>query len=138
MSVMCPPDAIPASFADKALFEPIAAWLGRFAAPGVPFHAELDALLAEAAPAACSGSGARIRFVPPTGDPPTPLYYCGYGSEASPGGPPADKCAAGAQCGTIPNDQNKNLLGKICVTVPNAPTDILPDTRVTGFYGACK
>lgn len=82
--------------------------------------------------------GGKPTFVPPTGDPPTPLYYCGYGSEASPGGPPADKCAAGAQCGTIPNDQNKNLLGKICVTVPNAPTDILPDTRVTGFYGACK
>ena len=61
-------DAIPASFADRALFEPIAAWLGRFTAPGVPGHAELDAVLADAAPAACSGGGARIRFVPPTGD----------------------------------------------------------------------
>lgn len=61
-------DAIPASFADRALFEPIAAWLGRFAVPGVPGHAELDAVLADAAPAACSGGGARIRFVPPTDD----------------------------------------------------------------------
>jgi hypothetical protein len=61
-------EAIPASFADRALFEPIAAWLGRFAAPGVPDHAELDALLAEAAPDARSGGGAAIRFVPPAGD----------------------------------------------------------------------
>ena len=45
-------DAIPASFADRALFEPIAAWLGRFTAPGVPVHTELDAVLADAAPAA--------------------------------------------------------------------------------------
>ena len=65
---MNPADAIPASFAERALFEPIAARLGRFAEPGVPGHSELDAVLAEAAPAACSGSGARIRFVPPTGD----------------------------------------------------------------------
>lgn len=65
---MNPADAIPASFAEHALFEPIAAWLGRFAAPGVPDHAELDALLAAVAPDARSGGGARIRFVPPAGD----------------------------------------------------------------------
>ena len=62
---MNPADITPASLADRALFEPIAAWLGRFAAAGVPGHAELDALLAEIAPDARSGSGARIRFVPP-------------------------------------------------------------------------
>ena len=65
---MNPADAIPASFAERALFEPIAAWLGRFATPGVPSHAELDALLAAVAPDAHSGGGARIRFVPPAGD----------------------------------------------------------------------
>ena len=65
---MNPADAIPASFAERALFEPIAAWLGRFATPGVPSHAELDALLAAIAPDARSGGGARIRFVPPAGD----------------------------------------------------------------------
>ena len=65
---MNPADAIPASFAERALFEPIAAWLGRFAAAGVPGHAELDALLAAIAPDARSGGGARIRFVPPAGD----------------------------------------------------------------------
>ncbi|HRP67643.1 MAG TPA: DUF3025 domain-containing protein, partial [Thauera sp.] len=65
---MNPAAAIPATLAGRALFEPIAPWLRRFAAPGVPGHAELDALLAEVAPAACSGGGAPIRFVPPTGD----------------------------------------------------------------------
>ena len=61
-------EAIPASFADRALFEPISAWLGRFDTPGVPRHDALDALLAEAAPDARSGGGAPIRFVPPAGD----------------------------------------------------------------------
>ena len=65
---MNPADITPASLADRALFEPIAAWLGRFATPGVPSHAELDALLAAIAPDARSGGGARIRFVPPAGD----------------------------------------------------------------------
>ena len=65
---MNPADITPASLADRALFEPIAAWLGRFTTPGVPSHAELDALLAAIAPDARSGGGARIRFVPPAGD----------------------------------------------------------------------
>ena len=65
---MNPADAIPASFAERALFEPIAAWLGRFAAAGVPGHAELDALLTAIAPDARSGGDGRIRFVPPAGD----------------------------------------------------------------------
>ncbi len=61
-------DARPAALAGKALFEPIADWLERFTAAGVPTHAELDALLAEAAPGARSGGGAPIRFVHPAGD----------------------------------------------------------------------
>ena len=65
---MNPADITPASLADRALFEPIAAWLGRFTTPGVPSHAELDALLAEVAPDARSGGDARICFVPPAGD----------------------------------------------------------------------
>ena len=65
---MNPADITPASLADRALFEPIAAWLGRFTTPGVPSHAELDALLAAIAPDARSGGDARICFVPPAGD----------------------------------------------------------------------
>ena len=68
MAVLDPANAIPASLAGRALFEPIAAWLGRFAAPGVPSRADLDALLADAAPAARSGGGARIRIVAPAAD----------------------------------------------------------------------
>jgi hypothetical protein len=65
---MNPAEAIPAALAERALFAPIATWLGRFTAPGVPDQAALDTLLAEAAPDARSGGGARIRFVPPAGD----------------------------------------------------------------------
>ena len=54
--------ATPAAFAERRLFEPIAPWLARFTAPGVPARAALDALLVEAAPAARSGGGAPIRF----------------------------------------------------------------------------
>ena len=42
--------AIPAAFAERRLFEPIAPWLARFTTPGLPSRAALDALLAEAAP----------------------------------------------------------------------------------------
>ncbi len=59
---------IPATFAERRLFEPIAPWLARFTTPGVPPRAALDELLAEAAPAASSGGGARIRFTAPDGD----------------------------------------------------------------------
>src|SRR5690606_13588051 len=54
--------------AERRLFEPIAPWLARFTAPGVPARAALDALLVEAAPAARSGGGARIRFAAPGED----------------------------------------------------------------------
>ena len=60
--------AIPAAFAERRLFEPIAPWLARFSTPGLPSRAALDALLAEAAPAACSGGGAPIRFAAPGDD----------------------------------------------------------------------
>ncbi|MDI3513583.1 MAG: hypothetical protein PWP40_812 [Rhodocyclaceae bacterium] len=62
-------DDIPAAFSGRVLFEPIAPWLARFAAPGVPSHVALDALLAETAAEARSGGGAPIRFVPPTDEP---------------------------------------------------------------------
>lgn len=62
-------DDIPASLSRHPLFEPIAPWLARFAAPGVPSHAALDALLAGTAAEARSGGGAPIRFVPPGDDP---------------------------------------------------------------------
>ena len=60
--------AAPATFAERRLFEPIAPRLARFTAPGVPSRAALDALLAEAAPTARSGGGARIRFAAPGED----------------------------------------------------------------------
>ena len=60
--------AAPAAFAERRLFEPIAPRLARFTAPGVPSRAALDALLAEAAPTARSGGGARIRFAAPGED----------------------------------------------------------------------
>ncbi|MER2554596.1 MAG: DUF3025 domain-containing protein [Thauera sp.] len=62
---MDPVDDIPAAFAGRALFEPIAHWLARFTSPGVPTQGALDALRGEAAPDAGSGSGAPIRFVAP-------------------------------------------------------------------------
>ncbi|WP_345793619.1 DUF3025 domain-containing protein [Thauera sp. JM12B12] len=62
-------DDVPAAFARRPLFEPIAPWLARFTAPGVPAHAALDALLTETADEARSGGGAPIRFVPPADDP---------------------------------------------------------------------
>lgn len=65
MSSMNPIDDIPATFARRPLFEPIAPWLERLDVPGVPGHAALDALLTGAAPEARSGGGAPIRFVPP-------------------------------------------------------------------------
>ncbi|AYH44064.1 DUF3025 domain-containing protein [Azoarcus sp. DN11] len=62
----------PAAFAARPLFEPIAALLAHFTAPGLPAAAQLDALLRDVAPHAASGDGQPIRFVlPPTG----PLAY---------------------------------------------------------------
>lgn len=61
-------DHSPAALVGRALFEPIAPWLTRFGAPGVPDRAALNALLDELAPAACSGGGERIRFVPAAAD----------------------------------------------------------------------
>ncbi|WP_449191554.1 DUF3025 domain-containing protein [Thauera sp.] len=58
-------DHHPASLATQPLFAPIGRWLERCAGTGLPDHAALDALLAEAAPGTRSGGGAPIRFVPP-------------------------------------------------------------------------
>ncbi|NMF90675.1 DUF3025 domain-containing protein [Aromatoleum petrolei] len=55
----------PAAFAARPLFEPIAALLARFTAPALPDALQLTALIREVAPAAASGSGQPIRFVPP-------------------------------------------------------------------------
>jgi len=65
---MSPPEDIPADFAARVLFEPIAPWLAHFVGPGLPSHAQLDALLAKAAPGVLSGGGAPIRFVLPAAD----------------------------------------------------------------------
>ncbi|MCK6408044.1 DUF3025 domain-containing protein [Thauera sp.] len=62
---MDPVDDIPASFARHPLFAPIAPWLARFTATGVPAHAALNTLLGDAAADAHSGSGVPIRFVAP-------------------------------------------------------------------------
>lgn len=62
----------PAELAERRLFEPIAGWLGRFGGTGVPSLDALNALLAEFAPAVCSGGEVPIRFVAP------PLGLDGY------------------------------------------------------------
>lgn len=65
LTPMTAADDIPAHFAPRTLFEPIAPWLARFTDAGPPDPARLTTLLAETAPEARSGSGAALRFVPP-------------------------------------------------------------------------
>jgi hypothetical protein len=76
------------------------------------------------------------RFINPEGSPPqrTQLYYCGYGPESVLGGQLPEGCALNAQCGRIPNDQNKDIKGKIC----NTTTSMAPKTAGTNTFGACK
>jgi hypothetical protein len=72
-------------------------------------------------------------FIAPAGNPPTQLYYCGYNSDqANLGGNPGKSCNVNAQCGTIPNDQNKNIKGKICAT-----EFLLGNTAGPSIFGAC-
>lgn len=59
---MRPADAAPASFAERALFEPIAPLLRRFTSAGVPPVAALEHLLHAHAPGLCSGGGKPLRF----------------------------------------------------------------------------
>lgn len=74
------------------------------------------------------------KFIAPTGTPPVQLYYCGYdNAQSNIGGKPGE-CALNAQCGTIPNNENKNILGKICNTV----TGMLPNTSGPSMFGACQ
>jgi hypothetical protein len=75
------------------------------------------------------------KFIAPTGSPPTQAYYCGYGSDQSNlGGKPGQSCPKDAQCGTIPNESNKDIKGKICNTI----TSMLPDTAGPNIFGACN
>lgn len=57
-----PTAAAPASFAERALFEPIAPLLRRFTKAGVPPVAALEHLLQAHAPGLCSGEGKPLRF----------------------------------------------------------------------------
>jgi hypothetical protein len=70
--LMMDPDDAPADLAGKRLFETIDRCLARFNGPGLPGMRQLEALLDEFAPNACSGSGAPIRFTLPNSD--TPAY----------------------------------------------------------------
>jgi hypothetical protein len=73
-------------------------------------------------------------FIEPTGTPPTQKYYCGYNNDQSSlGGKPPESCALNAQCGTIPNDLNKDIKGMIC----NTTTSMLPNTAGPSIFGAC-
>ncbi len=71
-------------------------------------------------------------FIDPTGTPPTQAYYCGYNNDQSNLGGKPGTCALNAQCGTIPNDANKDIKGKICIT-----TSLLPNTAGPSIFGAC-
>lgn len=65
-------DDAPAKLADRRLFESIDRCLARFNEPELPGTGQLNALLDELAPDACSGAGAPIRFTLPHSD--TPAY----------------------------------------------------------------
>lgn len=80
-----------------------------------------------------SGKFTSSQFIPPTGTPPTETYYCGYNEQSNLGGKPENK-PLNVQSGTIPNDRNKDIKGKICDTT----AFLLPDTSGPGIYGACK
>jgi len=74
-------------------------------------------------------------------DPPQQLYYCGRDAETVLGGTLPGPCALNVQCGVIPNDQNKDINGKICnttVTSVPPPGYVIPRTAGTGTFGACK
>jgi hypothetical protein len=65
----------------------------------------------------------------------TQAYYCGYGNQSNLGGSPDKSCPVGDQCGsTIPNNQNKDIKGKICDTTHLSPD--LPPAKDT--FGACN
>lgn len=73
------------------------------------------------------------QFIAPSGDPPVQLYYCGYNFQSDLGLKPP-KCEKDVACGTIPNDRNKDVKGKICNTI----TSMEPDTGGTFMFGACR
>jgi len=61
-----------------------------------------------------------------------PPFICGFGTNSNLGYT-GKNCAVGAQCGTIPNDQNSDLKGRIC----NTTTDILENTSASEIFGEC-
>ena len=74
-----------------------------------------------------------------------PYYFCGFGSQASPGGTPnkpgsepETPCDEGAQCGTISNEENAKLKGKICKTtdLSKPPPELVKPGA--DLYGACQ
>lgn len=74
-------------------------------------------------------------FIEPTGSPLTQKYYCGYNDDQSNlGGKPPKGCAVDAACGTIPNDRNKDIKGKICDTTTVTPLK----EPGTSIFGACE
>jgi hypothetical protein len=61
-----------------------------------------------------------------------PYYYCGFGTaQSNLGGKPPDSCQVNVQCGTIHNDENSMIKGKICNT-----TALLPPSG-TSIFGRC-
>lgn len=90
-------------------------------------------------------------FLP--GDYPPNHYACGFGSaQSNLGGKPPDNCnacalkdpptcktEAEAKCGSIPNDKNKLLDGKICATaITSKGGDLLAETASSTTYGQCN
>ncbi len=61
-----------------------------------------------------------------------PPFICGFRTNSNLGYT-GKNCAAGAQCGTIPNDQNSDIKGRIC----NTTTDILENTSASEIFGEC-
>ena len=61
-----------------------------------------------------------------------PYYYCGFGTaQSNLGGKPPDSCQVNVQCGTIHNDENSLIKGKICNT-----TALVPPSG-TNVFGRC-
>jgi hypothetical protein len=61
-----------------------------------------------------------------------PYYYCGFGTaQSNLGGKPPDSCQVNVQCGTIHNDENSMIKGKICNT-----TALVPPSG-TNIFGRC-
>jgi hypothetical protein len=61
-----------------------------------------------------------------------PYYFCGFDTaQSNLGGKPPDSCDVNVQCGTIHNDENSMIKGKICNT-----TALMPPAS-TSIFGRC-